>query len=93
VSPFASMPFGVLLGELPRRAPTGASLFVLSVRDPAEYGAPLRRLAQQGFAVSLWAYGPSAAAYVARARALRIDAAMLTLDPDWRTADALDLVA
>lgn len=93
LSPFASVPFGVLLAELPRRAPSGASLFVLSVRDPADYGASLRRMARAGFGVSLWAYGPSAAAHVARARALRIDASVLTLNPDWRTADALDLVA
>lgn len=93
VSSFASVPFGMLLTELPRRVPTGASLFVLTTRDPADLGAGLPRLARQGFAVSLLAYGPSAPEHVARARLLRIHASVLTLDPDWRSADALDLAA
>ncbi len=93
VSPFASIPFGGLLAELPRRMPAGASLFVLSGRDPADFGAALQRLARQGFGVTFAACGASAIEHVARARALHIGAAKLALRPDWRTADALDLVA
>jgi uncharacterized protein (DUF58 family) len=93
ISPFASVPFGTLLAELPRRAPAGAGLFVLSARDPAHFGTALRRLVRSGFGVSLAAYGSAAPEHVARARALGIDAALLSLDPDWRSADALALVA
>lgn len=93
VSSFASIPFGGLLGEVPRRMPAGASVLVLSSRDPAAYLAAMRRLAQQGFNVRLTAYGPDAAAHVARARALRVHGSVLSLTPDWRTADALDLTA
>jgi hypothetical protein len=66
---------------------------VLSARDPADFGTALRRLVRSGFGVSLAAYGSAAPEHVARARALGIDAALLSLDPDWRSADALAFVA
>jgi len=93
VSSFASLPFEVLLTRLPRRMASGCSVVVLSARDPAPFLPPLRRLSQQGFAVRLAAYGPAAGSAAARARSVGISSSILALHPDWRTADALDLVA
>ena len=46
-----------------------------------------------GRQVRLMALGPDAATAVARARAVGVRADVAQLAPDWRTADALDLVS
>ena len=93
VSPYASVPFERLLADLARRAPLGCSVIALSSRDPIEFVPTLRRLRSQGYAVSVAAFGPDADRSSAHARSLGVPSAGYRLDPDWRTADALERVA
>jgi uncharacterized protein (DUF58 family) len=93
VSPFASVPFDRLLADVARRAPLGCSVIALSSRDPLEFVPTLRRLRAQGFAVTAAAFGPDAGRWSAHARSLGVPSAGYRLDPDWRTADALERVA
>jgi uncharacterized protein (DUF58 family) len=93
VSPYVSVPFDRLLGDVARRAPLGCSVIALSSRDPVEFVPTLRRLRAQGFAVTVAAFGPDAGSSCARARSLGVRSAGYRLDPDWRTADALERVA
>jgi uncharacterized protein (DUF58 family) len=93
VSPYASVPFERLLTDVARRAPLGCSVIALSSRDPVDIVPTLRRLRAQGFAVTVAAFGPDAARSSTRARSLGLPSAGYRLDPDWRTADALERVA
>lgn len=93
VSPFASMPFERLLASAARRAPAGCSIVALSARDPESFLAVLRRLAAVGFPTRHAGLGPDAAGWSERLRRVGIATAAYRLDPDWRTADALDRVA
>lgn len=93
VSPFASVPFGRLLADVARRAPPGCSIMALSGRDPAEFVPTIRRIRSQGYLATLAALGPEAARWSAHARALGVPSAGYRLEPDWRTADALERVA
>jgi uncharacterized protein (DUF58 family) len=93
VSQFASLPFNQLLADIVRRAPPGCSIVALSGRDPVEFVPTLRRIRAQGYPATLAAFGPDAARWSARARSLGVPSAGYRLDPDWRTADALERVA
>lgn len=93
VSPYASVPFERLLADVAHRTPLGSSVIALSSRDPVEFVPTLRRLRAQGYAVTLAAFGPDAGRWSARARSLGVSSAGYRLDPDWRTADALERVA
>jgi uncharacterized protein (DUF58 family) len=93
VSPYASVPFDRLLADVAHRAPLGCSVIALSSRDPVEFIPTLRRLRAQGFAVTVTAFGPDAGSSCAHARSLGMRSAGYRLDPDWRTADALERVA
>jgi uncharacterized protein (DUF58 family) len=93
VSPYPSLPFERLLADVARRAPLGCSVIALSSRDPVDFVPTLRRLRAQGFAVTAAAFGPDAGGSSARARSLGVASAGYRLDPDWRTADALERVA
>ena len=93
VSPYVSVGFDRLLADVARRAPLGCSVMALSSRDPVEFAATLRRLRAQGYAVTVAAFGPDADRWTARARSLGLSSAGYQLDPDWRTADALERVA
>jgi uncharacterized protein (DUF58 family) len=93
VSPYASVPFERLLADVAHRTPLGSSVIALSCRDPVEFVPILRRLRTQGYAVTVAAFGPDAGRSTARARALGLPSAGYRLDPDWRTADALERVA
>ena len=88
-----SRPFDSLLAKLPARLPRGAYLFTLGARDPVDIVPPARRLRASGFEVRHIAFGPDASRHAARARRLGLDAVAGHLDPDWRTSDALALVA
>jgi hypothetical protein len=91
ISPYASGPFEILLGALPRWLSNQADIVVVTARDPSAYLPILARLRTLGYAVNLVAIGPDAAASVARARATGLRALVGALAPDWRTADALRL--
>jgi len=93
VSPYVSVGFERLLADVARRAPLGCSVIALSSRDPVEFVPTLRRLRAQGYAASVAAFGSDADRWSARARALGVPSAGYRLDPDWRTADALERVA
>lgn len=92
VSRWASMPFAALLGQLTRRVRPATIIVAISARQPAEFLPTMRRLSGSGHHVRLLALGPTAPAAVASARTLGLAASVARLDPDWRTADALDLV-
>jgi uncharacterized protein (DUF58 family) len=93
VSPYPSLPFERLLADVARRAPLGCSVIAVSSRDPVEFVPTLRRLRAQGYAVTAAAFGPDAGGSSARARSLGVPSVGYRLDPDWRTADALERVA
>ncbi len=92
LSQWASMPFAKLLDGLGRRTGPATTIVALSSEPPDEFLPVMRRLAATGRPVRLTALGPEAPAAVARARAVGVPADVARLAPDWRTADALDLV-
>jgi uncharacterized protein (DUF58 family) len=91
LSPYASGPFGSLLGSLPRWLPLHSQLVVVTARDPGEYLPVLRRLRATGYDLLLVAVGPLASVAAARGRDAGIPVLTADLAPDWRTADALAL--
>jgi uncharacterized protein (DUF58 family) len=93
VSPYPSVGFTQLLAGIGRVAPSGCSIVGLSARDPSDFVAVLLRLNRQGFYASLAAIGPDAGAWIVSSRSVGLPGAAYRLDPDWRTADALERVA
>jgi uncharacterized protein (DUF58 family) len=94
IGPVTSATFGTLLTWLTRRVPPGATLLVLTARDPREYLPALRRLARMGYALELVSIGPDASrhATAARGAAIPAETAAFTPDPsDPEHADALVL--
>ena len=92
VSRWASLPFTTLLHGLGRRMPPTTSIVALSGRDSDDYGPVLRRLSASGRHVQLAALGRYSADAAAHARALGLRAVIFRLEPNWRTADALEMV-
>jgi uncharacterized protein (DUF58 family) len=88
IGPISSSPFGGMLTWLTRRVAPGASIIVLSVRDPRGHLPALRRLARSGYAVELITGGEHAAGHASQARAAGIRASVGSLTPDWERADA-----
>ncbi len=91
MGPVPSAPFASVLARIPRTVPPGATVHVLTARDPREDLATLRRLAVGGYDVRLVLVGPDAAAHAGRARAAGLPTVVATLDPDWRTASAVGI--
>jgi uncharacterized protein (DUF58 family) len=92
VSRWASLPFATLLDRLARRTPSATSILALSSQEPGDYLPVLRRMKASGRYVRLTALGPDAPIAVAQARGVGVIADIAQLSPDWKTADALDLV-
>ena len=92
ISRWPSLPFANVLHGLSRRLPPSTSVIAVSGRDGDDYIDVLHRLAASGRAVRLAAIGRHAPAATARARALRVPASTLHLEPNWRSADALEMV-
>lgn len=92
LSRWASLPFAKLLDGLGQRSAPATTIVALSSRSPEEFLPVMRRLAATGRPVRLAAFGPEAPAAAARARAAGLPADVARLNPDWRTADALELV-
>jgi hypothetical protein len=92
ISKWPSLPYTTLLHSLGRRIPPTTSLIALSARDGEDFTAVLRRLATSGRDVRLTAIGRNARDATARARAVGIAATQAKLEPNWRTADAIELV-
>ncbi|MDA8203633.1 MAG: DUF58 domain-containing protein [Chloroflexi bacterium] len=91
LSEVPSAPFEHLLASLPPRLVPGTTIVVLSGRDPAPFGALLRRLDDTGYPVEFVAMGADAESAIARVRAFGLGARRATLTPDWRTGNALVL--
>ena len=89
MGPVASAPFGSVLARIPRTVPPGATIHVLTARDPHEELATLRRLRAAGYDIRLFLVGAGAARHAARARAAGLPTVVATLEPDWRTAPAV----
>ncbi len=92
VSRWASLPFTTLLHGLGRRMPPTTSIVAISGRDSDDYAPVLRRLSASGRNVQLAALGRFSADAAAHARALGLRATIIKLEPNWRTADALEMV-
>jgi hypothetical protein len=81
-----------LLTWLTRRIPAGASLVVLTARPPHAVHPTLRRLQASGFGVEVLLLDPDPEALTA-ARGAGIAAREMTLSPDWKTANVVELSA
>jgi uncharacterized protein (DUF58 family) len=92
ITRWASLPFATLLHQLASRVPPTTSIVALSGREPDDFLDVLRRLGASGRDVRLAAHGRHANVALARARALGVSASNARLEPDWRTASALELV-
>jgi len=88
IGPISSSPFGSMLTWLTHRVAPGATILVLSVRDPRGHLPALRRLVRGGYSVELIAGGEHAALHASTARTAGIRAAVSSLTPDWEHADA-----
>jgi uncharacterized protein (DUF58 family) len=91
MGPISSAPFGRLLTWLTRRLPPGATVIVLSARDPGVFLPALRRLERSGYSVELIAGGDDARDHAHRARAGGISSATAALTPNVEHPDAVVL--
>ena len=91
ISRWPSLPFATLLHGLGRRIPPTTSVIALTALDQDDVVHVLRRLRGSGRQVQLAALGRNSASAVARARALGVPATVARLEPDWRSADALEM--
>ncbi len=91
LSSVPSAPFEELLSGLPTVLRPGATVLVLSSRDPTRRLATERRLGRLGFAVQHVAFGPRAAEAARRARSAGVAAFVARLEPDWQTGEALEV--
>lgn len=92
VTPVSSARFEELLASIPARVRPGTTILVLSSRDPGPRLGVERRLVAAGFPVRHVAFGPHAPAAAATARRAGLGAIVASLEPDWRTSDALAVV-
>ena len=92
ISRWASLPYAQLIHQLGQRMPPTTSLVALSARDGEDYAEVLRRVAMSGRQVRVAALGRHAKEATTRARALGLPATTCRLEPDWRTARALEMV-
>lgn len=88
MGPISSAPFGGLLTWLTRRLPPGATILVLSARDPRAYLPAIRRLAVSGYGVELVATGLEGTEHARRARAAGIGATSAAITTDREHPDA-----
>ena len=89
LSSFPSAPFERLLGGLPRSLRPGATVLVLTARDPGPYGRPLVRLARLGYLVTVLAYGDGAEHAAGGRLSGGIRVRRARLDGPWSTAASL----
>ena len=91
LSSFPSAPFERLLGGLPRRLRPGATVLVLTARDPAPFGPILRRLGRLGYGVTVLRLDDGASAATASAPPARAGLPIrhARLDGPWQSATSL----
>ena len=92
ISRWPSMPFANMLHQLGRRIPPTTSILALSAREGDDFVDVLRRLATSGRDVRFVAHGRHAPEALARVRRVGIPASNAKLEPNWRTARALEMV-
>ncbi len=91
LSEVPSAPFEQLVARLPHATSPGTTVIVLTARDPAPYISALTGLDRGGYPVQVVGIGPKGRRAAARARAFGLAATSGSLEPDWRTSDALVL--
>lgn len=92
VGPISSAPFGGLLTWLARRVAPGATIMLLSARDPRAYLPAVRRLATSGYGVELVSTGSEAATHARHGRAAGVRSSAATINPSWEHPDATVVV-
>ena len=91
IGPIASGPFAAMLTWLTRRVTPGATIMVLTARDPAVHLPAIRRLRRSGYAVELIASGAERSAHATQARRAGIPAHTAEVIPDAEHAEAVVL--
>ena len=86
-------PFGALLTWLTRRVPAGATIVVVTARDPRGHLPALRRLRRSGTAWSWWRRAPAAASTPRLARRAGLAASSAEVKPNVEHAEAVILAA
>jgi uncharacterized protein (DUF58 family) len=88
LSSFPSAPFPRLLGSLPKHLRPGATVLILTARDPAPFVPAIRRLTRLGYRVTLLLHGERAEAAVPWRRQLLagVTTRFARLDGPWSTA-------
>ncbi len=81
IGPISSAPFGGLLTWLTRRVAPGATILVLSARDPGIFVPSLQRLRASGYGIELISTGADAPDHVRRARSAGIGARSASFSP------------
>jgi len=91
LSSFPSGPFPRLLSGLPRHLRPGATVLILTARDPASFVPAIRRLTNLGYPVTVLLHGEraEAAAPPGRRLAAGIPVRIARLDGPWPTASAV----
>ena len=92
LSSHPSRPFEMLLSGLLRRLRPGATVLVLTARDPAPFLPTLRRMSRLGYGVVVLGCGASGAEHAARARSVGLRGRVASLEGGWRTASRLTVV-
>jgi uncharacterized protein (DUF58 family) len=90
LSAWASLPFPNLLDDLGRRT-SHASILALTSLPTSQVLEVLGHLRETGRRVRLYGFGEGAIGGVAMARGVGLAANLASLEPDWRSADALEL--
>ena len=91
LSSFPSGPFPRLLSGLPRHLRPGATVLILTARDPAPFLPAIRRLTNLGYPVTVLLHGKraEAAAPPGRRLAAGVPVRIARLDGPWPTASAV----
>lgn len=92
LGPISSGTLGSLLTWLTQRVPAGASLMILTARQPDTIRPTLRRLQASGYAVEVLVLG-SGTADLGPARRAGIPVRTMRVSPTWETADVVELSA
>jgi len=89
IGPIASGPFAGMLTWLTRRLPPGATIMILTARDPGSHLPAIRRLRRSGYSVQLIAQGGERTAHASRARSAGIPAFTAEVIPNAEQAEAV----
>lgn len=91
IGPIASGPFAGMLTWLTHRLPPGATILVLTARDPRVHLAAIRRMRRSGYAVEVIAAGGDRTAHATAVRRAGVPAQTVEVVPDAEHAEAVVL--